>query len=340
MTSCQESVISLINLSVTDFLNNPRTGPSLVALAAGVFLSVSCDRGSSQAEWWQGEQERIGLSQQLELKKYRFEQVSNRDLESLERLRNATETAASALRSLRQQHLTLSHEVASLEGNWGEFRESTIRNQRHRAIGKTFESVLLASGRKFQGVTVAAIDDAGVTIRHADGSARLRFVDLDSDQRLFFGLEADLALEAANKEAEATVAYERWIDDRMAIVHEQERKDSEAARREDLALRQERSRLASQNAAASKTRALAQAPTAFGNRSWGYSGYYSTYRTYRPTYRPVYYYSTPSYNNCRTFVSPRTVFPQSAWSSGTGCVSSSVVPKCKSFANTTLPFIP
>jgi hypothetical protein len=318
-----------------DFLNNPRTGASFVALAAGAFLSVSCNRGPSQAEWWQGEQERIGLSQQLELKKYRFEQVSTRDFESLERLRNATETAASTLRSLRQQHLTLSHEVASLEGKWGEFRESTIRNQRHRAIGKTFEAMHLASGRKFQNVTVAAIDDAGATIRHADGSARLRFADLDSEQQVFFGLEADLALDAADKEAEATVAYERWIDDRMAIVHEQERKDSEAARREEQAARLERSQLAASQGATARLRRLSQPATPVGRRYWGYSDYYSTYRSYRPRYRNVYY-STPSYyRNCQTVTSL-----QSSRATITRSNSASVAPKCQSFANTTLRSIP
>lgn len=232
----------------------------------------------------------------------------------------------------------------SLEGKWKGFRESTIRSQRHRAVGKTFETIHLASGRKFHDVTVAAINDAGVTIRYANGSARLRFADLDSAQQVYFGLEEDLALEAEGEEAEATAFYERWVDERMAILHEQERKDSEIARREDLALRQRRSELASQNAAAPETRALAQAATTFGNRSWRYSGYYSnykTYRTYRPAYRYVDYCTPPNDGgNCRTLVFPRAVFPQAARTSGTGCVSPSMVPKCKSFANTTLPFIP
>jgi hypothetical protein len=311
-----------------------------VAITAAVLFSVGCEKGQNQAEWWQGEQERIELNHQLELKKYRFEQVDTRDFEELEGLRDTIDAATSSLRSLRQQRLSLNDEVASLEGKWGEFRESTIRNQRHRVIGNSFEVIHLVSGRKFQNVTVSAIDDAGVAIRHADGSARLCFADLNSEQRLFFGLEEDLALAAADKEVAAAASYERWIDDRMAIIHEQKMKNSEITRREELSARQERSQLASQQVAAPKTRALAQAAAAVGSRSWRYSRYYSTYRTYRPIYRDVYY-STPSYNhNCRAIFSPRPIFPQFVRPTGSGCASPSVVPKCQSFTNTTIPFIP
>lgn len=308
-----------------EFPYNPRTGASLVAIAAGVLLSVGCERDQSQAEWWQGERKIIGLSQQLKLKKYRHELVCTHDFESLERLRNTTETATSSLRVLRKQYLTLSHEVVSLEGEWDEFRRTTIQNQRHRTIGKSFEAIHLVSGRKFQEVTVFAIDDAGVTIRHADGSARLRFADLDSGQQVFFGLEKDLAVDAEEKEAEAAAVYERWIDDRMAIIHEQERKDSEIARREELALRQYRSQLAFQNAEIPKTRTLAQAATPFGSRSREYSDFY---RPYRSRYR-YFHYSTPGYiRNCQTDTSFRS-------SRATAIRSSSVfsASKCSTFAN-------
>lgn len=306
---------------------------SCVTIAATAFFSVGCEKDYSQAEWWQGEQERVSLSQELQLKKYRLGQVDAHGFEELEGLRNATAATTSSLRSLRQQRLTLNDEVASLEGKWGEFREATIRNQRHRAIGKTFEAIHLVSGRQFQDVTVAAIDDAGVTIRHADGSARLRFADLDSEQQVFFGLEADLALAATDKEAEAIAVYERWIDNRMASIHEQERKDSEITRREELAARELRSQLASTQVAASKTRALAQAATPVGNQSWGNSSDYSTFRTYRPTYRYIYYYVTPSYqSSCPAVVPTRT--------GGTGCVSPYMTPTCQPFTDTIRHSIP
>ena len=54
------------------------------AVAAAAALSVSCERGGRQAEWWEGERERIEFSQQLELKKYRLEQVYTEDFEELD----------------------------------------------------------------------------------------------------------------------------------------------------------------------------------------------------------------------------------------------------------------
>jgi len=306
------------------------------AVAAAAALSVSCERGGRQAEWWEGERERIEFSQQLELKKYRLEQVYTEDFEELEGLRLKMDAATSSLRVLRQQQLALSNEVASLEGGQAEFRASTIRDQRHRAMGASFETLRLVSGRTFEKVKVSAIDDAGVTIRHADGSERLRFADLTPEQQVIFGLEADLALAATGKEAGEAALYERWVDDRMAIVHEQQKADKATARREDQAARERRSQLASQQAMASSTRALAQPATISGNRSWGYSRYYSGYRTYQPTYRNVYV-STPSYrNDFRSAVSVRAPFPQFTRSTGTGCASPVMIPRCRSFADTAL----
>jgi hypothetical protein len=304
------------------------------AVAAAVSLSVSCEKDRSQAEWWQGEQERIEVSQQLELKNYRFGQVYTEDFEELEGLRLKMKSATSSLRLLRQQQLALSDEVASMEGMQDEFRASTIREQRHRAVGSSFETIRLVCGRTFEKVKVSAIDDAGVTIRHADGSARLRFADLSAEQQVIFGLEADLAIAATGREAGEAAEYERWVDGRMAVLDEQQKADRATARLEDQAAREERSQLASQKAMTSSTRALAQPATTTGSRSWGYSRYYSGYRTYRPTYRNVYY-STPSYqNDFQSAVSVRAPFPQFTRSTGTGCASPVVLPKCQSFADT------
>lgn len=260
------------------------------------------------------------------LKSYRLAQASGKDLDGLARLRDSTEATAVSLRALRQQRLTVGDEVAALEGQWSGFREAAIREQRQRAMGKTFETLDLVTGRKFREVSVAAIDDAGVTIRHADGSARLGFADLDSAQQVFFGLEADLALVAEKEDARAVAAYERWIETRMAIVHERETWDSEIAKREELAAQQKWAQLAAQHVAASQVRPLAQAATSVGSRSWGYSGDYSSYRAYRPTYRYIYCYSTPSYNSsCPTVVSG-----QCTPAKGRGKVPPSIDPKCKS----------
>ena len=306
------------------------------AVTLAAFSLAGCGKDSDRAAWWQGEQERIGLGQQLELKNFRFEQACSDDLENLERLRQAAKETASMLDSLRQRRVSLGGEVESLERNRVAFRESMIRAQRQRATGKTFEALNLVSGRKFHDVSVASIDDAGVTIRHVNGSARLRFADLDAKQREFFGLEADLALVAEEKESRDAAAYGRWIDQQMAAARAKDEAVAKNVTREDLGARQARSLIAAQQVAASNARPLAQPSTSVGIRSWSSSGSYSNYRVNRPTYRYVYY-STPSYDYspCLPQVSVQT-----GRAVGTGYVCPTVRPKCKSIVDTTIPAIP
>ncbi len=307
---------------------------SRAAVILAALLAIGCRENQEQVGWWQGEQQRIELTHQLELKKFRFEQAYSRDFEQLEALRKSAQQTASALKSLRGQRTTLGGEVEMLEGQWAGFRDSMIRGQRQQAMGKTFEKFTSVTGRTFAAVTVAAIDDSGVTIRHADGSARLRYSDLDGGQRVFFGLEADLALAAEEKEAQDSADYERWVQTRMVAIDERKQRDSEIARREDLANQRTRAALAAQVASASATRPLARPATNVGDRSWSYSNSYSNYRSYRPTYRYVYYNTTPSYYCPPAF----TVYPKRP--AARNVYTPSTVRGHKSFANTTLPYIP
>lgn len=273
------------------------------AIIAASLSSAGCERDQAQTGWWQGERERIELSHLLELKKFRFEQVAGNDLEELETLRAAAAQSARVLKSLRQQQVTLIQQIESLHGQWSGFKEAAIRSQRQRAMGKTFDELRLVSGRSFQAVSVMGIDDSGVTIRHADGSARLRFSDLDAGQQTFFGLEADLAQAAREKEKMSAAEYERWVDTRMASFEGKNDAAAEAIRREELAVQQRRAALAEQQLAAFKARPLGQPASSFGNRSWS-SPSYSSYRSNRPTYRYIYDNNTPdSYSTCRP-VSP------------------------------------
>lgn len=296
-------------------------------------LVGGCRENPDRVGWWQDEQQRIELTHQLELKKFRFEQAYSRDFEQLQALRHSSKQAVSALKSLRQQRLALGDEVGSLEGQWAEFRDSTIREQRQHAMAKTFEKFSSVTGRTFAAVTVAAIDDSGVTIRHTDGSARLRYTDLDASQRVFFGLEADLALAAEKKETQDAADYERWIETRMVAIAEKKQSDSENARREELANQRTRAALAAQVASASAARPLARPATNVGDRSWSYSNSYTNDRSYRPTYRYVYY-NTPSY-----YCAPAlNVYPRRPVARNT--YTPTTVRGHRSFADTTIPSIP
>jgi hypothetical protein len=266
--------------------------------------------------------------------RYRVEHRDMSGFDELKRLDSLREADTSLVQSLRQQRLALNSEVVGLEEKWNNFQSLAIREQRHLAMGKTFKTFQLVSGRKFQDVLVAAIDDAGVTIRHADGSARLRFTDLDTGQQAFFGLEEDLASAAEEKEAQAASAYERGIESQMEIIRQQEILVSDGARRAEMvAVERNRSQqLAAQRVAAARDRPLAQPATRFGSRSWSDSSFYSNYRSYRPVYRYVYY-SAPAYNGgFRAVASPQPGRP-----AGSGCLYPAGAPKRKSLVDSTLP---
>lgn len=301
------------------------------ALIAATLMAAGCEKRQESADWWQGEQQRVELSQQLELKRYRYEQTYSRDFEQLEKFRRSTQVAHPKLDALRQQRLALGDHIESLAGQWAGFREAAIRDQRQLAMRKSFEKLTLVSGRTFVNATVASIDDAGVTIRHADGSARLRFGDLDAKQRIFFGLEADLAQAAEEQETRDVAAYESWVEKRLVAVNEKKSKDFEIAKREESAVQRTREVRAAQHVTAANVRPLARPAANVSNRSWSYSRGYSNYR---PSYHHVYY-NTPSYN-CQSYgysVYPSRPRPPHAY-------NPPFVPTRRSFADTTLPSIP
>lgn len=300
---------------------------ALHLLAAAVtLLVVGCGSEKHDSAWWEGENERIALQHELELKTFRFEQVYSTDFTELEALRKSNGSSAAALEQLRRQKTDLTVAVASLEDQREEVRRTAIGEQRQRAMDKTFDEMTLASGRSFRKVSVSSIDDAGVTIRHADGSAKLRYEDLSAVQRVFFGLDEEFSAAAEDREEQDAIAYERWIDSRLLVMKEKESAASE--RREEIAQRNAQASSAmSRNLVAANTSPLAQP-----SRSAGYS----TYRAYRPTYRYVYY-SAPRYryNYCRPRVSI-----QSGRVVGTRHSYRPTVSPKKSFANTALKNIP
>lgn len=292
-----------------DILKNWHSGLfSAAVVAAMALVSVGCRTDQSQSEWWQGEQERIGLSQQLELCRFRLELRPSGNLEELNRLSELVQANASVVGSLQRQLHFLNEEVESLERNRADFKLSTIRERRHEAIGKVFETFQSASGRKFLNASVTAIDDAGVTIRHADGSARLRFADLDAGQQVFFGMDAGRAFAAEEKESFAAIAYERELDRQMAAIRLQEREDDLATQRNEVVVERKAVQLAARFISASMAVPLARHARSIGRGSRDYFGYYPRYR-YRSNYsiyRHVYYYSAPSYGGVsRTIACPQ-----------------------------------
>ncbi|RYD31816.1 MAG: hypothetical protein EOP85_22350 [Verrucomicrobiaceae bacterium] len=188
--------------------------------------------------------------------------------------------------------------MASLEEQREEVRRTVILEQRQRATGNAFDELTLASGRTYRKVSVTAIDDAGVNVRHEDGSAKLRFEDLNASQRVLFGLEEDLAMAAVSREEQDAVAYEQWIDSRL-VANNQAKEKAASELRQEASLKKS-ARLA---AAVTAPVDLVSANTSTLSRpAKAVSRWRSSYKTYGPTYR---YYSVPRYHyRSRTPIGP------------------------------------
>ncbi|MEO5912724.1 MAG: hypothetical protein ABIS50_00710 [Luteolibacter sp.] len=312
------------------FTKFPHASLRFAALAVAL-LAAGCEKKDGNIAWWQGEQERIELSHQLALKEFRYEQLGSSDLPELERLRRANQATAASLKSLKQQQVALNGEFEDLQGNLEDFHEATIQNQRNRAIGRSFPELVSLSGRTYRGVTVASIDDAGVAIHHIDGTARLRYQDLDAKQQLFFGLEAEPALAAVERESQNAAAYERWIDDQMVALGEKNDETAKLNQRNAAIAKANRSSVAARQVVAANTRALAKPASSVGSGSSRYYSGYHSYRSYRPTYYRYVYY-TPNYY--------RPAFPRSCYGSTSRYYTPVVIQHRTSFANTTIPSVP
>lgn len=275
------------------------------ALAVAL-LTAGCGKRDGNAVWWQGEQQRMELSHQVALKQFRLQRLESVDFAELVQLRASNQEMGVSLKLLKQQRAALEAEAEDKQRSLAESREMFLRDHRNRAIGSSFAELITVTGRKFRDVTVASIDDAGVAIRHNDGTARLKYQDLDSKQQLFFGLEAELAVAAADRESRDRVAYDRWMDGQMAVVLEKNERLAENAARDERLASESRQRLASQITAA-KVNPLAKPATTFGS---GSSRYVTSFGSYdrRSNYRYVYYapnYCAPTFPRaCRPEMNP------------------------------------
>jgi len=173
-----------------------------------------------------------------------------------------------------------------------------VETRRAEALGKPMETFRTMEGRIYRDVLITKIDGGGVSFKHADGAARLRFYELSPGQRKYFGLDEENALEVYRKEEERRAAYEKLVEIRTeerrvraekdATEREESRQDAMAAVAEELA-----------KAVVEPTAAIPPYPTikrvdtrVRRSRSYGssyrpfYGGYYgySPYSSYRPSH--------------------------------------------------------
>lgn len=267
-----------------------------IVLVGAVCTLVSCGKRSSEARWWELEQTRIGLDCQLRLATYRWEAADkNRaSFTNYQQMIEINERNTELIESMRVQKKVLHGEILATQNEWDKSRDLHKKTRRSNLIGKTFEVLSLEDGRHFNKVRITNIDDAGVAIRHSDGTARLDIHDLGEQKAAEFGIEKASALVALAKEEQQAIAYEQW---HFSMMRSLEMLRIEKNARNALAEKDKAK--AVRSAAFSKAantdaslRPLAQPPRPFGASSirWRYP-----WRTYSYRYRPVYVYQHPKY---------------------------------------------
>jgi DNA gyrase/topoisomerase IV subunit A len=265
-------------------------------------LLVACEHNQKQALMSDMEQQKIELTHQVELQKYRLAKTDTGEIPELKRFRTQINQSAGLLSGLKFRKSVAQEQVATLQAQFAKLREQTIADRRHAAYGQTYDTLRLASGREFEKVSVISIDDTGVAIRHSVGTARLRYSDLDQSQRVQFGIEADSAIIALEKEAQAASVYDKAISTQIAAIQEKQAIASSLKIAADLAENQEKSRfktIAMNDASASiaaKPRALAEPAVPVGRRA--HYTYGSSYDRYPNNSTFVRYYNVvPTYTN-------------------------------------------
>lgn len=127
---------------------------------------------------------------------------------------------AERLRLARAAHAELLIEVDSRDKDLAVFRRKAINDQRIRALRHKFPELVTGSGRSYLDASIASVTDAGVVVRHRDGSARLLFADLTPEQRVLFALEADSSLAAEQLERQGAAENELALDRQIAAAAE------------------------------------------------------------------------------------------------------------------------
>ncbi|WP_411828063.1 cell envelope integrity protein TolA [Luteolibacter sp. AS25] len=188
----------------------------------------------------------------------------------------------------------------------------SVETHRQTALGSEMPQFQRADGRIFNDVRITAIDDGGISIRHASGTARLRYADLTSAQRELYGISKSDAQATYQQENERRAAYERAVD-----IKEEERAlrtelEAEELRKEALIAEKEAIENAKSAPVEEKTTSTIpefpklDASSAIGSRiyktyHYNRSPYRYSYFPYSGYYRPSYFRSTSYPRNIRYY---------------------------------------
>ena len=170
-----------------------------------------------------------------------------------------------------------------------------VEKRRAEETGKKYKEFETVSGRVYRDVTITEITDAGISITHADGLARLRFEHLKPEQRKDFGITKEGALAVYAEEMKVQAAYEAKVE---AQQKEQQKAKDEFLAKQTAALLAAEMAIKPQKIISSKIESTLEIPTYPVIRGSSNAVLYGTQR-YTPSSTNYYYnggYVYPSSN--------------------------------------------
>jgi hypothetical protein len=112
---------------------------------------------------------------------------------------------------------------------------SEIEARRAAEVGKKYDRMTTATGQVYERVIVSKVSDAGISITHADGLARLRYEQLTAEQREYFGITKEGAAAVYGEEAKQKAAYEAKVAEQQKATREFIEKHEVAMAKAELA---------------------------------------------------------------------------------------------------------
>lgn len=171
------------------------------------------DKKQKQSAWWVGECEREELAGRVKLLELRLsskEAVSAKKSSADDFL--GKKEAAARLAELGGRKEELEQTISAIASVWQALDAERIRVARENAVGATWEEIVFKD-RTYYDAKVVLIEDAGVTLAHRHGLAKLRISDLDEEQRDFFGLDEESSRLAMKRELQNAANYHMWVDE-------------------------------------------------------------------------------------------------------------------------------
>jgi len=230
------------------------------------------------------------------------------------------------LNALREARRRLSAELIVIEEHSAAWVREWRDTQRQIAVGERYPSIKTLDGRLFSDAEIVAVTGAGIEVRHANGTARVRCDQLPSEWAERFVWKASEQEGVLAAEREQAAELDRQVAARMEIDEKRQEKRlaaEEAAESRAALARASRQRVA---AASNYSSPLAEPARQVSNRTY----YYRTWNDWNRRYcSQLHYRRSASYPSYRSYPSygagshsrPISEFFSSGSNPGSNCYS-------------------